>query len=573
MQCGECQKKKVGVPPRPYFKDHGEKHDETSNGQDSAVNALSIFGSVLPVRESKDSVMQPELHPVPEVPVGLLRMISRKTSVNYRLLMPERIEMDVDKHYHVAETTLGAGSFGAVYLAHDKEFTSRCVAVKNVNKMSLDPVKYPSYTQEIEAMRTLDHPNVCKLFEVFSSEQQIFFIMEFCEGGDLYEWIVKQDNIPEAATENIIRQIASALSYAHMKKIAHRDLKPENICFASKDPENHNVKLCDWGLAGMFEDQPMRESVGTYQYRSPEVMMGKRYDCSCDLWSLGVILFTMLHASQERMSQCPAPVFWGPKHFLLRRATRGDYPMKSEIWDPISDAAKDLVGKLLEPRVHKRLDAAGVLEHEWLQTTEMPMRRISTPALNTLGNIHGLQGLPVFKSICMAAVARQLDYKQLEDIHRIFVELDKDANGILTEDEISAGMSEFLARWPGLDKPGRDNLDFLHSIDLDGNGLIDFTEFCTAALACRPELSEEALWGAFKTFDTDCDGVISLSELETVMKCATIQGSSNSEVCKEACQEIIDRFDIDRNGVIDFKEFKGMMQNNIDCARFSISVC
>jgi len=546
--CGMTQERPASI--RPYFQDHGKDQDEAANGQDSARDPAGPFLSVkCKTSSSLSTSMQSKEN-------------KGQASVNFRLLMPERTEMDVEEHYNMDTKSVGKGAFGAVYLARDKSFTNRRVAIKQVIKSIHKTVETPPHTHEIEAMRTLDHPNVCKLFEVFSSSRKIFFIMEFCEGGDLFDWIIEhKDNkkrIPEATTTEIIRQVASVLSYAHMKNIAHRDLKPENICFASKDPKNYAVKVIDWGLSEVFEGASMLEGFGTPDYQAPEVHMRNPYNCSCDLWSLGVVMYIML---------CGKPPFWGERNDMVRKIKRADYPMKKAEWSPISNAAKDLVKKLLEPKVDKRLTAARVLEHEWLQTRcddvevdVIPMRRISSSTLNVLGNIHELQGLPVFRSICMAVVARHLDYKQLEDIHTVFAELDKDKNGFLTEDEISAGFCEFLARRPGFGKPWRNSLDFLQSIDLNGDGRIEFTEFCTAALSCRPELPEEALWGAFKTFDNDGSGGISLSEMESVMKCVNIQGRSNCEVCKH----IMHQFDIDGNGVLDFTEFKDMMHNKLD---------
>lgn len=469
----------------------------------------------------------------------------RKTSVNFRSFMPERFEMDVGEHYTMDGKAFGEGGYGAVYLARDKAFKDRRVAIKKVTKTTkkLDD----ALRQEIATMKQLDHPNICRLLETFEVAQHIFFVMEFCEGGELFDRIIKEQKISEPTTAEIIRQVASALSYAHINKIAHRDLKPENICFASKDPSNQHAKVIDWGLSGIFEGRTMMAQLGSLQYASPEVLTeGCPYDCSCDLWSLGVVMYIML---------CGRPPFWGSKNVLIKRVKAAEYPMKAAIWDPISPAAKDLVRRLLEPDVEKRLTAQGVLEHEWLQTTAP--RTVSTASVAVLTNMRQFQGLSLFRSICIAAVARQLDYKALEEIHRVFAELDKDANGVLTVEEVKAG---FGALFAGEDDKFVDEI--FKSIDLDGSGTIDYTEFCTVALACQNEFQEEALWAAFRSFDKDGSGAISLKEMIDVVKSVDIQNSFTPEVCEEACREIMNRFDKDGNGYIDFEEWKVMMQRS-----------
>lgn len=406
-------------------------------------------------------------------------------------------------------------------------------------------------------MKQLDHPNICKLLETFEVEQHIFFVMEFCEGGELFDRIIKEQQIAEPITAEIVRQVAGALRYAHENKIAHRDLKPENICFASKDPENYHVKVIDWGLSGIFEGRTMVAQLGSLQYASPEVLTeGCPYDCSCDLWSLGVVTYIML---------CGRPPFWGSKNVLIKRVKEADYPMKPAVWDPISAPAKDFVKKLLEPNVDKRLTASGVLEHDWLKNRNP--RTVSAASVSTLQTLKQFQGLSFFRSICIAAVARQLDYKQLEDIHRCFAELDKDGNGVLTVEEVKeafAGQLSDSEYFSGAFQKEDDKFieEIFHSVDLDGSGTIDYTEFCTVALACRSDFQEEALWAAFRSFDKDGGGSISVKEMIEVVQSADIQNTFSPEVCKEVCEEIIGRFDIDKNGSIDFEEFKTMMQKN-----------
>merc|ERR1719162_2092622 len=145
-------------------------------------------------------------------------------------------------------------------------------------------------------MKELDHANICKLFGTFEEGRHIYFIMEYLEGGELFARIQQLGHISEALSADILAQVASALRYAHSRSIAHRDLNPENVMFCSKDPENTMVNLIDWGLGISFAGRKMNSAVGSFAYTAPEVHVNAHagYSSACDVWSLGVLAYTML---------------------------------------------------------------------------------------------------------------------------------------------------------------------------------------------------------------------------------------------------------------------------------------
>merc|ERR1711933_260735 len=142
-------------------------------------------------------------------------------------------------------------------------------------------------------------------FETYEHERFMFFVLEFCEGGDLFDRINESRGLPEALSANVIKQVASALLYAHAHGVAHRDLKPENICFCTRDPDSTHIKVIDWGLGKFFRLNGMKSNVGSSAYAAPEVLDGRKgegYSQACDLWSLGVVAYISLSGK--------AP-FWG----------------------------------------------------------------------------------------------------------------------------------------------------------------------------------------------------------------------------------------------------------------------
>ena len=152
-------------------------------------------------------------------------------------------------------------------------------------------------------MNELDHPNVITIYETYIDKYYYHFVMEYCDGGDLFEMIKKKDRLSENDAAYIIDQLLSAVSHCHYKKICHRDLKPENIVFKTRahDPSKLNidkgeleVKIIDFGLAKYQQGHDkLCTKVGTPYYVSPEVLEGN-YDLRCDLWAIGVIAYTLL---------------------------------------------------------------------------------------------------------------------------------------------------------------------------------------------------------------------------------------------------------------------------------------
>jgi calcium-dependent protein kinase len=145
---------------------------------------------------------------------------------------------------------------------------------------------------EIDILKNLDHPNILRLYEVFEDKKYIYLVTEFCQGGELFDEIIARGKFNERDAAVIIKQLLSAISYCHSKKVSHRDLKPENILIDNK--ETLQIKLIDFGTSQRFEDEENMELVlGTAYYIAPEVLKG-HYDEKCDIWSIGVILYILL---------------------------------------------------------------------------------------------------------------------------------------------------------------------------------------------------------------------------------------------------------------------------------------
>lgn len=184
------------------------------------------------------------------------------------------------------------GSFGKVSLVTHKR-TGILRAMKSVRKSHVLKDKGTSLFNELGILKRLDHPNIMKLFELYQDEKHYYLVSEFCAGGELADRLRRAGHFSETSAANYMKQILSAVSYLHGKRVVHRDLKPENMLLDSNRDDAH-IKIIDFGAAGPFKHgEKMKLCVGTPHYIAPEVL-NRSYDEKCDVWSCGVIMYVLL---------------------------------------------------------------------------------------------------------------------------------------------------------------------------------------------------------------------------------------------------------------------------------------
>ena len=195
------------------------------------------------LRPGKSPVASPVSSPARNLPGTLLpltgqgtpssRSPSKAPAINLKALIPDHVDEDIRNRYEIDKEQLGAGGYGSVFLAKDKKMAGRLVAIKKA--IMLDSEMRENFQQEVHIMKELDHPNICTVYESYDDGRYVYLVMEYCSGGDLFDYLLrqseKQENLPEVQVIEVVRQVTSALMHAHDKGIAHRDLKPENVCF------------------------------------------------------------------------------------------------------------------------------------------------------------------------------------------------------------------------------------------------------------------------------------------------------------------------------------------------------
>eukprot|EP00184_Porphyridium_aerugineum_P000622 CAMPEP_0184691656 /NCGR_PEP_ID=MMETSP0313-20130426/436_1 /TAXON_ID=2792 /ORGANISM="Porphyridium aerugineum, Strain SAG 1380-2" /LENGTH=505 /DNA_ID=CAMNT_0027149409 /DNA_START=87 /DNA_END=1604 /DNA_ORIENTATION=+ len=248
--------------------------------------------------------------------------------------------------------TLGTGSTGKVKLAKHVE-TGQLVAIKIIRKdfLAKKPSLRKKLLREIAVMKLCDHPNVLKLYDVFEIETHLFLVIEFVDGCELFDFLVKRGSLDQDQALNFFQQIVCGLEYCHRRLICHRDLKPENLLL----DRNLNVKICDFGMTNLNPPgQFLETSCGSPHYAAPEVVSGDMYNgLEADIWSTGVILYAMVTGR--------LPFDDDNIQRLLNKVQRGVYHLPNDI-DP---NCRDLIKQMLNVDPSKRISIDGIKAHPW----------------------------------------------------------------------------------------------------------------------------------------------------------------------------------------------------------------
>ena len=438
---------------------------------------------------------------------------------------------DINNYYEFIKE-LGKGSYGQVFRCQNKE-TGNVYACKKMSKKKIKNKK--QFQTELNLLRTTDHPNIIKLYDIYEDNKYIYLIMEECNGGEFFDSLAKRAKEKNMYTEKecarIFKQILEAVNYLHAHGVCHRDLKPENILF-SNVADDSCLKLIDFGLSKVLDGESnMKKTVGTTFYMAPEVIQGN-YNEKCDLWSCGIILYIML---------CGKPPFYSQDEEELKKKICSmkynfDYPeFKRVSQDAINLIKKILVGP------DQRLSAAQILADPWIK--ENAPNATGENLKQNWEHIERYSKLNLVQKSIINFTAFHLTSRETKAFVELFKSLDENSDGVLSIDEIKKGVeqSKFGAK-------GDNIVKMFEEMDIDKNGLINYTEFISALMDYE-KIKENQLLECFNSYDTDDSGKISFKEF-----CDMIKPETEEE--KQDLKDLYDQFDTDGDGEISLKEFK-----------------
>ena len=286
----------------------------------------------------------------------------------------EPLSSDFHRRYTLRRE-IGSGSTSKVYDCVRKK-DNKVFACKVINKAEIETNfsgLMDQFNLEIKVLKMLNHPNIIKLVDAFETADSVYMVLEQCYGGELFDHVVDKGTLSEEEASTLIRSITSAVRHMHSLDIIHRDLKPENLLLTStgKDAE---VKLIDFGLAKVMQDDVARSFLGTKGYLAPEMLKRDAYDKSVDMWALGVIAFVLLCGC--------LPFDDDGSRINSESAARKKFTLRFPRWSSnLSNSAKDLLYNLLDVDPKMRFTADQALSHPWVKgQTVQPNNYLESPS-------------------------------------------------------------------------------------------------------------------------------------------------------------------------------------------------
>jgi len=279
---------------------------------------------------------------------------------------------NVEDYYEVTEE-IGSGQFAVVRKCIEKS-TGDVYAAKFIKKKraraSRRGVTREDIEREVEILKSIEHPNIISLHEVFESKQEVVLILQMVAGGELFDYLSEKEFLREDEARIFIRQILSAMDYLHDRGIAHFDLKPENIMLLDRTSPDMKIQLIDFGLAQRIKPgQDYRNLHGTPEFVAPEIIEYEPIGLPADCWSIGVITYILL-------SGC-SPFLGDDKNETFQNISAVEYEFDEEYFQDVSDLAKDFINKFLVKNQRKRFTIKRSLKHEWITTG--PTRIVQQP--------------------------------------------------------------------------------------------------------------------------------------------------------------------------------------------------
>ena len=446
---------------------------------------------------------------------------------------------------------IGSGTYSKVQLVQHKiNLSIRAMKViKKKKKRGTNQTNENDVYKEVELLIKMDHPNIVKIFEFYNGEKDYYLIMEYCEGGELFDKIVKS-NLTEIQCAYIMYQILSAVNYCHKMKIIHRDLKPENVLIKKDEDGFYRVKICDFGTSKAFKiGDTQKQLVGSAYYIAPEVIQ-KKYNSKCDLWSCGVIMFVLLTKK---------PPFGGRTDAVIMQNIQvGKY--KTELLDIYSPYAKELVGLLLEKNIKKRINAETALNHPWFDVfkskdilTDIQDKDAIKRFIENLKNYK--RGTIIQETALAFLVHNYPDLDEIVTASKLFGQIDQLGHGKITLNEFKEGLKRILKK-----DMEEDAEKIFENLDEYGSGYLEYEMFIRAAIDKKIFLTEDTLKFTFKFFDKENKEIITSESILKIFE-DSIKKDENVKIQLEQMIKDANTNSEATDLSMDFQNFKEFMKN------------
>lgn len=284
---------------------------------------------------------------------------------------------------------------------------------------------------EVEILKSLDHPSILKAFETFQVDHRLAIVMELCRGGDLS----KRRPYSERQAAIIIRQVLSAVSYMHHRNYLHRDLKIENILFQSEDPQDWRVKIIDFGLSVTFaQAYSLREKAGTLYTVAPEVLKEGTFSDKNDIWAVGVITYLLISGDR--------PFRGEPPQKMARNILKAKLVFDSPVWERRSPECKEFITMLLERDTKLRPNAEAAFKSPWLLQHKDESHSSATEAIleSIRESLIRYSEQNDFRRLALNVMAKRLNSDDVKEVRDVFLHIDEGNDGHLTLEDLKKAL-------------------------------------------------------------------------------------------------------------------------------------
>ena len=488
--------------------------------------------------------------------------------------------------------TIGSGSFGVVKKVCLKNNPGTIRAMKIISKkFLLKNVDDANLVEEIFILKNLDHPNIMKLYEFFEDKNNFYLISEFCDQSDLFSKIQKLGTMNEIVVKFIMDQIFNAVSYLHSKGVLHGDIKLENVLLyttAKKVNErftminknldlhksieqdlnnyfkmdtkikkkaksvvdeitNYEIKLIDFGCSKLFSKKKHKKIsgiIGTSLYCSPEVV-DDLYDEKCDEWSCGVLMYILL---------CGEPPFPGEtEEEIFEKIKKCKYNFNNPKFKNVSDNCKDLIKKLLEPKIQKRIKASEALRHPFFTESFNPNKALTqNKDLSILNRLINIKPSPskFHEAINAFLCVNYINKDEEKRLREVFRYIDKDGRNILSKKCIDNCLKEngYLVTKEQLD-------EIVKNFDSDSNGTIEYQEFLRGVCDKNSLYNKNNLKSAFDCIDEGMKGYINANDIKNFI-------FKEMEVTDKILEDYLNQFGMNIEDKLTFNDFTYLIKKN-----------
>lgn len=464
------------------------------------------------------------------------RKVDRKTLVEH---ITDEDYCNFDEDY-ARGREVSKFKFGSIAYATSKISQERVLCKTFLKKELIMSEDVEIVKSEIYVSNALKgEPIVAQLITTYEDAEHVHLVKELCTGEELLDVVLNHKTYSEQQAAGIFASIVKIVELCHSKDVRLRSLKLESFRYNSKK-DNAVLKLVDLSNAVIAEPgQKLKEIVGEASYMAPE-MLHRRYGPEADLWSAGVILFILLLGTPPFSGEDNAEIF--------EKVIGGSIDVYSPEWLSLSKDARDLIINILKTRPHERLTSAKILEHPWIndggsgETRELHQSVMSK--LKTFAHSNKL------KKVTLQIISQSLPKDQVRELKKMFRTIDSNGSGSITVTELRTGLKKCGIK---MSEPHIEAL--LESVDVDGDGAINYKEFVSAMAHKENGYNASDLVRAFHHFDIDGNGYLTTHELATVLE-------DNYDLEPLEIQHLVNLADKDKDGKIDFEEFAAMMQQD-----------